>query len=94
MFGNVLLNISDALHDLVPFVQFKKHGKHPWKSATFNKVAAEINTSQWVFLTFFKLYKWYLTVQSITYAAKRFLLLKCKVFTISYITGMNYHFSF
>ena len=25
----------DALRDLVPFVQFKKRGKHPWRSVTF-----------------------------------------------------------
>ena len=29
---------SDVLHDLVPFVQFKKREKHPWRSATFSKV--------------------------------------------------------
>ena len=28
----------DALRDLVPFVQFKKREKHPWRSATFSKV--------------------------------------------------------
>ena len=28
----------DALHDLVPFVQFKKHEKHAWRSGTFSKV--------------------------------------------------------
>ena len=31
--------ISDALRDLVPFVQFKKREKHPWKSVNFSKVA-------------------------------------------------------
>ena len=30
---------SDALRDLVPFVQFKKPEKHPWRSITFSKVA-------------------------------------------------------
>ena len=30
--------IGDALRDLVPFVQFKKREKHPWRSATFSKV--------------------------------------------------------
>ena len=30
---------SDVLHDLVPFVQFKKREKDPWRSATFSKVA-------------------------------------------------------
>ena len=29
----------DALHNFVPFVQFKKRGKHPWMSVTFSKVA-------------------------------------------------------
>ena len=29
----------DALRDLVPFVQFKKREKHPWRSVNFSKVA-------------------------------------------------------
>ena len=33
------LRICDALRDYVPFVQFKKREKHPWRSVTFNKVA-------------------------------------------------------
>ena len=32
-------NICDALRYLVPFAQFKKRKKHPWRSDTFNKVA-------------------------------------------------------
>ena len=31
-------HICDVLHDLVPFLQFKKHEKYPWGSATFSKV--------------------------------------------------------
>ena len=31
--------ICDALCDLVPFVQFKKCEKHPWKCVAFGKVA-------------------------------------------------------
>ena len=31
--------MCDASHDLVPFVQFKKREKHPWKSVAFSKVA-------------------------------------------------------
>ena len=27
----------DALRDLVKFAQFKKRGKHPWRSAIFSK---------------------------------------------------------
>ena len=30
-------NICDALRDLVPFVQFTKREKHPWKSVNFSK---------------------------------------------------------
>ena len=29
----------DALRNLVPFVQFKKREKHPWRSDTLAKVA-------------------------------------------------------
>ena len=37
---NVLLfeDTCDALHNLVPFVQFKKHEKHPWRSDNYSKV--------------------------------------------------------
>ena len=28
----------DPLRDLVPFVQYKKREKHPWRSVTYNKV--------------------------------------------------------
>ena len=28
--------MCDALRDLVPFAQFKKREKHPWKSVTFS----------------------------------------------------------
>ena len=31
--------ICGALRDLVPFVQFKKREKHPWRSVNFSKVA-------------------------------------------------------
>ena len=34
--------MSDDLRDLVPFVQFKKREKHPWRSVTFSKVAGFI----------------------------------------------------
>ena len=33
------MNIWDALHVLVPFVQSKKRKKHPWRSVTFDKIA-------------------------------------------------------
>ena len=31
----LLAQICDALRDLVPFVQFKKREKHPWRSVNF-----------------------------------------------------------
>ena len=34
-----VINICDALRDLVAFVQFKKREKHPWRSVNFSKVA-------------------------------------------------------
>ena len=34
-----LFFICGALHDLVPFVQFKKREKHPWRNVDFSKVA-------------------------------------------------------
>ena len=41
-----------ALHDLVPFVQFKKREKHPWRSVTFTKVAGYSNFIyfNWIYL--------------------------------------------
>ena len=70
------MEICDALHDLVPFVKFKKHHfeKHPWRSVNFRKVAGslnfnKINTPPWVFfkMVFFKFYKWYQIALCITY---------------------------
>ena len=55
----------DALRDFVSFVQFKKREKKPWRSVTFSKVAG-FSTPPCLFLTFFKLYKWYQIAQSIT----------------------------
>ena len=59
--------ICDALRDLVPFVQFEKRKKHPWRSVTFSKVAVftKSNIPPWVFFLFFKLYKWYQIAQDI-----------------------------
>ena len=28
------------MHDLAPFIQLKKHEKHPWESVAFSKVTA------------------------------------------------------
>ena len=53
---------SDALRDLVPFVQFKKREKTPWKCVTFS-ILCKGNAPSWVFFTFFRLYKWYQIAQ-------------------------------
>ena len=36
-FVNLEYDIYGALRDLVPFVQFKKREKHPWRSVNFSK---------------------------------------------------------
>ena len=58
LYLSIILDLFSRLIDLVPFVQFKKREKHPWRS---------VNTPPWVFFTFFKLYKWYQIAQRITY---------------------------
>ena len=37
--------ILDALRDIVPFVQFKKRKKHPWRSVTFNQPATSLKVT-------------------------------------------------
>ena len=37
--NNFVCYLSDVLRHLVPFVQFKKREKHPWRSVPFSKVA-------------------------------------------------------
>ena len=59
--------ICDALRGLVPFAQFKKPEKHPWRSVTF---ITKSNAPPWVFFTFFKFYKWHQIMQNI-YGKKR-----------------------
>ena len=39
-YGTLLISIIfDVLRDFVPFVQFKKREKHPWRSVNFSKIA-------------------------------------------------------
>ena len=57
----------DALRDLVSFVQLKKREQHPWTSVSFSKS----NTLPWVFLTFFKLYRWNKIAQRIVKSFRR-----------------------
>ena len=71
--------ISGVLRDLVPFVQFRKREKRPWRSVNFSKVAGfsnftRINAPLWVFSTFFKLYKWYQITHRITIYQPLFLM--------------------
>ena len=59
---------SDAFCNLVPFVQFKKCEKHPWRSVTFEACNfIKSNTPPWVFFTFSKLYKLHQIKQSVAY---------------------------
>ena len=37
----------DTMRNLLPFVQFKKHEKHPWRGDTFSKVADWILYGYW-----------------------------------------------
>ena len=37
--------ICEVLRDLVPFVQFQKHEKHPWGSVTFAVLACSFTKS-------------------------------------------------
>ena len=57
-----MVDNCDALRDLVPFVQFKKREKHPWRNVN---LSTKSNAPPWMFFTFFKLYKWYQIVQRI-----------------------------
>ena len=66
------LTISDVLHDLVAFLQFKKPEKHQWRSVTFSTCNfTKSNTPPWVFFTFFKLRKRYHIAKSITKVSYR-----------------------
>ena len=59
--------ISDALCDSLPFVQFKKHEKHQWRSVSFQPAWKSVSFQpatllklallNLVFFTIFKLYK-------------------------------------
>ena len=46
----------DVLHDFIPFVQFKKYEKHPWRNVTFSKPATllkvKLHSSMGVFYVF------------------------------------------
>ena len=70
--NSVNIGIYDPLHDMLPFVQFKKREKHGGmlllvklqaKACNFTKS----NTLPWVFFTFLKLHNWYQIAQSISY---------------------------
>ena len=62
-FSHILGN-SDAVRDLVSFVQFEKRENHP-RSVTSSKVTGW--TPPWVFFTFSKLYNWYQIAQGIMF---------------------------
>ena len=39
IYSEKMFSIYDALHDVIPFVQFEKRGKGPWSNFTPTKVA-------------------------------------------------------
>ena len=49
LFAMIQCQIWDELRDLLPFTQFKKHEKHPWRSVTFSKQALACNFIQVTF---------------------------------------------
>ena len=73
-------NKCGVLRNLVSFVQFKKHEiihggvlllvKMQASTCNFTKS----NTPPWVFLTFFKLYKWYQIAQSVSYSQQHIII--------------------
>ena len=80
--------------NLVQLLQFKKRGKHPWRSVSFSKLQAssckftKSNTLPWVFFTFFNLYKWYQIAQSIAYCYVEYVEDK-EGFLASFLTRAN-----
>ena len=67
LFVCLSLCICDTLRDLVPFVQFQKREKHPWRNVTFSKVSGlKVTLIHGVFRVL-KLYKWYQTAQRISF---------------------------
>ena len=63
-------HICGALHDLVPFVQFKKREKHPWRSVNFQPTT--------LLKYFTKLYKWYQIAQRITFFKPLNIIISCE----------------
>lgn len=60
---------SDALSDVVPFIQFKRRENHPWRRVTFSKFLVTFVHG----FTFFKHYKSYQISQSITIIEGKYL---------------------
>ena len=46
------VNVSDALCNLLPFVQFKKREKHPWRKVCNFTIGS---TPPWIFFHVFKI---------------------------------------
>ena len=49
LFAMIQCQLWDELRDLLPFAQFKKREKHPWRSVTFSKQALACNFVQVTF---------------------------------------------
>ena len=60
-----------ALRDLVPFIQFKKHEKHPWKGVTFSENADQKPGTLLKVTLLHGCFSRFLNLQMITNRAKR-----------------------
>ena len=80
-------NICGALRDLVPFVQFKRREKKPWRSVNFSKAAGfRLKLATLLKLTLLhgcfsrlKLYKWYQIAQHITSGKQSFFMFSGRI---------------
>ena len=79
------INLCDALRNLVPFVQFKKREKHPWRSVILACNFTKSNTPPWVFFTFFILCKCYQIAQRITIMKSVFKMWYHRIYPVPYL---------
>ena len=90
---SVLRSIRDALHDFVPFVQFKKHENTHWRRIILRKLQTKAFkftnciTPSWVLFRFFKSCEWYQIAQSASY----YLTNKIKVVSIFFFFGQVFY---
>ena len=70
-FGTFTFEICSALRDLVPFVQFKKRQKHPYRTVNFSKIAGFSTKFQYQIAQRITLLGTFETLQPISYHSKK-----------------------